>query len=176
MYSHRLKHRKKNFISHRRFLPCNHHFRKQKKTFNDKQEFGSPPQILSGEEILSKIDALCNSQGKIKGNDGKFNVNTTNCWKKKSIFFYLKYRKYIHVRHNLDVMHIEKNVFESVNGILLNIPGKTNDGLNSCLYLVEIGLRCELAPRFKSKQTNLPSKCYMLSKMEKKVFCQSFSN
>ena len=100
-------------------------------------------------------------------------MNTTNCWKKKSIFFYLKYRKYIHVRHNLDVMHIEKNVCESVIGTLLHIPGKTKDGLNSCLYLVEIGLRCELTPRFKSKQ-NLPSTCYTLSKMENKFFCQSF--
>ncbi|RVW75383.1 hypothetical protein CK203_062331 [Vitis vinifera] len=61
-YSHRLKHGKKNsYIVHRRFLPCNHPFRKQKKAFNGEQEFGSTSQPLSGEEILRKIDVICNS-------------------------------------------------------------------------------------------------------------------
>ena len=78
------------------------------------------------------------------------NVKTTNCWKKKSIFFDLKYWKYLHVRHNLDVMHIEKNVCESIISTLLNIPGKTKDGLNSRLDLMEMVLRCELGSRFES--------------------------
>ncbi|RVX18397.1 hypothetical protein CK203_006331 [Vitis vinifera] len=108
-----------NLSGHRRFLPCNHPFRKQKKAFNGKQEFSSPPQPLSGEEILRKIDVISNSWGKNKNSRGKLNVNTTNCWKKKSIFFDLEYWKYLHVRHSLDVMHIEKNVCESIIGTLL---------------------------------------------------------
>ncbi|RVW62174.1 hypothetical protein CK203_062575 [Vitis vinifera] len=52
-----------------------------------------------------------------------------------------EYWKYLHVRHNLDVMHIEKNVCESIIGTLFNIPGKTKDGLNARLDLVEMGLR-----------------------------------
>ena len=55
----------------------------------------------------------------------KSNVTSTNCWKKKSTFFELEYWRYLYVRHNLDVMHIEKNVGESIIGTLLNIPGKT---------------------------------------------------
>ncbi|RVX18749.1 hypothetical protein CK203_006964 [Vitis vinifera] len=146
-FSHRLKHGKKNsYTGHKRFLPCNHPFRKQKKAFNGKQEFSSPPQPLSGEEILRTIDVISNSWGKNKNSRGKLNVNTTNCWKKKSIFFDLEYWKYLHVRHSLDVMHIEKNVCESIIGTLLNIPGKTKDGLNSRLDLLEMGLRCELGP------------------------------
>jgi hypothetical protein len=31
------------------------------------------------------------------------------------------------IRHNLDVMHIEKNVCESIIGTLLNIDGKCKD-------------------------------------------------
>ena len=108
-------------------------------------------------------------------NRGKSEINNTNCWKKKSIFFDLEYWKYLHVRHNLDVMHIEKNVCESIIGTLLNIAGKTKDGLNSRLDLVEMGLRSELAPRFESKRTYLPPACYTLSTMEKKVFCQTLS-
>ncbi|RVW32350.1 hypothetical protein CK203_087511 [Vitis vinifera] len=146
-FSHRLKHGKKNsYTGHRRFLLCNHPFRKQNKAFNGKQEFSSPPQPLSGEEILRKIDVISNSWGKNKNSRGKLNVNTTNCWKKKSIFFDLEYWKYLHVRHSLDAMHIEKNVCESIIGTLLNIPGKTKDGLNSRLDLLEMGLRCELGP------------------------------
>ena len=66
-------------------------------------------------------------------------MNTTNYWKKKSTLFDLEYWKYLHVRHNLDVMHIEKNDYESIISTLLNILGKTNDGLNSCLDLLEMG-------------------------------------
>ncbi|XP_077252318.1 uncharacterized protein LOC143891659 [Tasmannia lanceolata] len=42
-------------------------------------------------------------------------------WKKKSIFFSLPYWESLLLRHNLDVMHIEKNVCDSVIGTLLNI-------------------------------------------------------
>ena len=60
-YSHRLKHGKMNsYTGHRRFLSCNHPFRKQKKAFNGEHEFGSASQPLSGEEILRKIDVICN--------------------------------------------------------------------------------------------------------------------
>ena len=34
-------------------------------------------------------------------------------------------------------------------------------------------LRCELGPRFESNRTYFPPACYTLSKMEKKVFCQT---
>ncbi|RVX22951.1 hypothetical protein CK203_008266 [Vitis vinifera] len=158
-----------------RFLPCNHPFRKHRKTFNGEQEFRLPPQPLSGEEILLKMNAICNSWGKKRGRHEKSNVTYTNCWKKKSIFFELEYWRYLHVRHNLDVMHIEKNVCESIIGTLLNIPGKTKDGLNSRLDLMDMGLRCELAPRFESNRTYLPPACYTLSRKEKKVFCQTLA-
>ena len=109
-------------------------------------------------------------------NRGKSEVNNTNCWKKKSISFDLENWKYLHVRHNLDVKHIEKNFCESIIGTLLNIAGKIKDGLNSRLDLVEMGLRSELAPRFESKRTYLPPACYTLSIMEKRVFSKQFHN
>ena len=60
---------------------------------------------------------------------------------KKSIFFDLSYWKNLYVRHNLDVMHTEKNVCESLIGTLLNMPGKTKDGENTRLDMVEMGIR-----------------------------------
>ena len=74
--------------------------------------------------------------GKKKITRGKLNVKTRNCWKKKFIFFNPEYWRYLHVCHNLDVMHIEKNVCENIINALLNIPGKTKDGLNSHLELM----------------------------------------
>ena len=91
-YSHRLKHGKNNsFIGHRRFLSFNHHFRKQKMSFKGEHEFRLPPQPFSGEEILLKINSICNSLGKKRVRHNKSNMPSTNCWKKKSIFFELEY-------------------------------------------------------------------------------------
>ena len=40
---------------------------------------------------------------------------------------------------------------------------------------MDMGLRCELAPRFESNQTYLSSTCYSLSRREKKVFGQTLA-
>ena len=39
------------------------------------------------------------------------------------------------LRHNLDVMHIEKNICDSIVGTLLSIDGKSKDNFNSRLDL-----------------------------------------
>ena len=48
-------------------------------------------------------------------------------WTKKSIFLELPYWKTLKLCHNLDVMHIEKNVCDNVVGTLMDIDGKTKD-------------------------------------------------
>ena len=87
--SHWLKHGNKNsYTGHRRFLPCNHPFRKQKKAFNGEQEFRLPPKELTGDEIFTKVDMIHNSWGKKKKvKQCESFANPTSCWKKKSIFF-----------------------------------------------------------------------------------------
>ena len=42
------------------------------------------------------------------------------------------------IRHNLDVMHIEKNVFENIFNTVMNVDGKTQDNAKSRLDLMEI--------------------------------------
>ena len=81
----------RTYIGHRRFLPCNHPFRKQKKAFNGEQEFRLPPKELTGDEIFRKVDTMHNSWGKKKVKQCQSFVNPTSCWKKKSIFFELEY-------------------------------------------------------------------------------------
>ena len=58
-----------------------------------------------------------------------------------SILFDLPYWCDLDVRHCIDVMHVEKNVCDSVIGTLLNIQGKTKDGLNIRQDLADIVIR-----------------------------------
>jgi len=64
----------------------------------------------------------------------------TNIWKKKSIFFDLLNWLRLEVRHCIDVMHVKKNVCDSLIGTLLNINEKMKDGLNARLDLIEMNI------------------------------------
>lgn len=59
--------------------------------------------------------------------------------------FELLYYKSPNLRHNLDVMDIEKNVYESVVRKSFNIPGKTKDDLNDNKYEVRMGLWTQIS-------------------------------
>ncbi|KAA0065885.1 hypothetical protein E6C27_scaffold538G00590 [Cucumis melo var. makuwa] len=74
-----------------------------------------------------------------------------------------------------NVMHIEKNVCANLIGTLLDIPGKTKDGVKSRLDLVELNIRSELAPQVGEKKIFLPPTCYTLSRAEKLSFCKTLS-
>jgi len=56
---------------------------------------------------------------------------STHNWYKQSIFWQLPYWKDLLLWHNLDVMHIKKNVFDNFMNTLLNVLGKTKDSLKS---------------------------------------------
>ena len=96
----------------------------------------------------------------------------TNIWKKKSIFFDLPYWSRLKVKHCIDLMHVKKNVCYSLISTLLNINGKTKDGINARLDLIEMNIRDELAPIEMGKRTYLPPTCYTMSKDEKISFYQ----
>ena len=68
-------------------------------------------------------------------------------------------------------MHVEKNVCDSVIGMLLKIQGKTKDGLNTRQDLVEVGIRSSLHPRSDGKNIYLPPTCHTFPKKEKINFC-----
>ncbi|GJV82227.1 uncharacterized protein Tco_1518097 [Tanacetum coccineum] len=130
--------RKMVYMEHRRSLRKNHPYRKRKKLFDGNNELGVLRQPLDGEAVLSRVRDVNNVFGKRK------RTTSANIWK-KSLFFYLPYWKHLQVRHCLDVMHIEKNVCDSLIGLLLNILGKAKDGINVRKDMVEMGIRLELA-------------------------------
>ena len=46
--------------------------------------------------------------------------------------------------HNLDIMHIEKNLVDNIIGTLLNLDGKTKDNLKARQDLKDMGIRSKL--------------------------------
>ena len=67
------------------------------------------------------------------------------------------------MRHNLDVMHIEKNICESIIGTLLNVKGKSKDGLKSRMDLEDMKIRNELYPAMRGTLFYLPAAPHTLT-------------
>jgi hypothetical protein len=65
-------------------------------------------------------------------------------WKKQSIFWQLPYWKDLDVYHSINVMHIEKNVCESLLGTLFNTDEKTRIHGHAWANLKKMGIRIEL--------------------------------
>jgi len=103
-------------------LKRNHLYRRLKKVFNGCQEDKIAPPPLTGDEVYNRVSDVEVTYGKIVKHSGVKNI-----WKKKSIFFELSYWSKLDVRHCIDLMHVEKNVCDSIIAILLNIKGKTKD-------------------------------------------------
>ena len=94
-------------------------------------------------------------------------------WKNKSIFFTLSYLEHHVLRHNLDVMHIEKNVVDNIIGTLLNLDGKTKDNLKARQDLKDMGIRSELhLEKVGNDQTRMPHACYHMNASENDGFLQ----
>ncbi|XP_056691750.1 uncharacterized protein [Spinacia oleracea] len=70
--------------------------------------------------------------------------------------------------HCLDVMHIEKNICDSLVGTLLNVPGKSKDGVSPRDDLMDLGIRKELHVVERNTTEYLPPAAYTLSQREKK--------
>ncbi|XP_056688370.1 uncharacterized protein [Spinacia oleracea] len=153
------------------FLPRNHPYRRIRKAFNGEPEHRSPPKPLTGKQVYERVkDINC-----VFGKPYK-SLGDKLCYKKRSAFWILPYWEHLSVRHCIDVMHVEKNVFDSLIGTLLNMPGKTKDGEKARNDMVKMGIRLELKPTKKGKRYYLPPACYTLSKKEKKVLCESLHN
>jgi len=114
-------------------------------------ETGQAPERWDGHYVYNMVKNIKVAYGK-KKKDGKINKRDMPPidgvpFKKMSIFFkYLPYWPEMVMRHSINGMHIKKNVFESVIGILMDIKAKTKDGLKSWEDLVRLESRLELHP------------------------------
>ncbi|KAL0349854.1 UNVERIFIED_CONTAM: hypothetical protein Sradi_4134600 [Sesamum radiatum] len=87
-------------------------------------------------------------------------------WVKKSISLELEYWSMHLIRHNLDVMHIEKTVFDNISNTVIVIKKKMKDNLSAWRDLKII---CTLELEW----TNVMSKAvYTLTKKQKRKICE----
>ncbi|XP_027351197.1 uncharacterized protein LOC113862307 [Abrus precatorius] len=119
----RLPHsRKWCFMGHPRFLNEGHKFRLARRRFDGNIENRNPPVAITSASIWQQVQMINVVFGKdldVEGRAKKMHrVSGTQAepsqWRKRSIFFELPYWVNNLLRHNLDVMHIEKNVCDNI--------------------------------------------------------------
>ena len=173
------------YMRHRRFLSKRHRYRKTKmdKYFDNNDELHStaPSGHNEGKRVFRIVSNLKFTFGK-RTKDGKprkdIKPTPGDTFKKKSIFFeYLSYWPELEVRHAIDGMHVQKNVFESLVGTLLDIPRKTKEGLSSRKDMVQLGIKEELHPVLQDNgKYHLPAASYNLNDDEKHALCVWLKN
>ncbi|GKD34332.1 uncharacterized protein Tco_1249841, partial [Tanacetum coccineum] len=165
------------YAGHRRYLPKNHRWRKDK-NFNGMDDTTDPPKTFNSANIL---DQLARLPQKILGKYPDFglidakrkrDLKVELNWSKRSIFYELEYWSDIQLKHNLDVMHIEKNISESFMGTLL-MNDKSKDTLKARKDFKKLGIRKELWLADNGKgQLLKPHPQYSFTNEDRHHFCQ----
>jgi hypothetical protein len=145
-----------------------------KHQFNGNTKKSHPPPHLTGHEVYEMVKnvhvILSKQKRTVKNNE------EDDMWKKQSIFWEVPYGKDLDIHHSIEVMHVKKNVCESLVGTLLNTNGKTRDHGHAHADLMKTGIMQELWLDDFVKGTELPTSCITLSKNEKKEFCEFLKN
>jgi hypothetical protein len=144
-----------------------------KDQFNGNTEKRRPPPHLTGHEVYKMVMDVHIVLGKQK-RTGKFIEEDDMC-KKQSIFLELPYWKDLDVYNSIDVMHIKKNMCESLLETLLNTDEKTRDHEHAQVDLKKMRIKPELWLDDLVKGMELPTSCTTLSKHEKE-FCGFLKN
>src|SRR6266540_6392553 len=181
------------YMRSRRFLPPSHRYHKMRKEFDGIEEKGRAPKHLDGKlvfELVKNIKVVFGKKvPKAKENTKKRKKTIESVdqtketggheedatgFKKLSIFFkYLPYWKDLDIHHVIDVMHVKKNVCDSILGILLDIKGKMKEGIKSCKDFVDLNIRHELHSEERANGKHyLPAASYNLTTDEKKAICK----
>lgn len=132
------------YLGGRMFLDLDHKYRYDEKSFDNTKEFRPAPIPPSGSEVLEQLKNIVFTLGKTTKDEISGVVKKHV--KKESRLFDLPYWKDNLLRHNLDVMHIEKNVCDNIINTLLNVPKKSKDNLKARRTLEEIWVRIHLWP------------------------------
>ncbi|XP_071728502.1 uncharacterized protein [Rutidosis leptorrhynchoides] len=168
------------FVSHRPNLELNHPYRESLE-FNGKVDHTSKPRKFKVADIENQLTDLLpvGNPGKNHTNVGEKRKRPPKCrhnWTKISIFRELEYWKYLSLQHNLDVMHIEKNVLEATLGTLL-MNDKSKDTHNARVDLEKLEIRKDLwlKPKTKGKKDGQffkPLSKYSLTPEDRVSFCK----
>ncbi|CAB77951.1 putative transposon protein [Arabidopsis thaliana] len=128
------------FDCHRRFLPHGHPSRRNKKDFLKGRDSSSeyPPKSLTGEQVYYERLASVNpTKTKDVGGNGHEKkmpgYGKEHNWHKESILWELSYWNDLNLRHNIDVMHTEKNFLDDIMNTLMSVKDKSKDNIMSRL-------------------------------------------
>jgi hypothetical protein len=123
-------HKYSAFDTNRRFLKRRHRFREDKKNFTKGKFVREEKKIptFDGAAVDAELRALVPAAGNGPGFQG---YGVTHNWTHVAGLTQLEYYKDLELPHNIDVMHTEKNVAESLFHTILNIPGKSKDNVKA---------------------------------------------
>ncbi|GFZ06764.1 DEAD-box protein abstrakt [Actinidia rufa] len=131
------------YINHRCYLPENHPEWRKRVAYNGKQEKRKRSLELPVGKIQEQLNNITGvTLGKYPANK-KRPCHKPN-WTKLSILYELPYFRDKKFRHNIDVMHGEKNFSENLIGTMLGIDGKNKDTDKARKDLEDKGIRKEL--------------------------------
>ncbi|XP_010476476.1 PREDICTED: uncharacterized protein LOC104755719 [Camelina sativa] len=139
------------FDCHWRFLPHDHPLRRNKKDFlkgkDALREY--PPQSLTGEQVYyERLAEVKPPKTKDVGGNGHekktAGYGKQHNWHKLSILWELPYWRDLNLRHNIDVMHTEKNVLDNIMYTLMSVKGKSKDNIMSRLDIQKFCSRPQL--------------------------------
>ncbi|XP_021760363.1 uncharacterized protein LOC110725186 [Chenopodium quinoa] len=164
------------YTGYRKWLPIDHPYCSQANLFDGKEEYGIASIRTSGTEVLKQQEGVKYVYRKTKKVLKKRGKKATNeldddcdpngdliLWKKKSTFFELEYWEHNPLRHNLVVMHIEKNVSDILLGTLLDMDNSRDDE-SSREALKNLNIKPHLC------QGYIPPAAYTMSNEEKERF------
>lgn len=156
------------FDCHRKFLPQRHAFRHDRKQFRKGHtEKADPPLVPTGQQIWNQVCSLPTVYDGVPHGSRHYRkpvgFGVTHNWVKRSIFWELPYWHTLLIRHNLDVMHIEKNVFDNLFHTIMDTL-KSKDNIKARKNIEEYCNRPELHIREERNKTFKPKASYTLNK------------
>ncbi|XP_021716595.1 uncharacterized protein LOC110684442 [Chenopodium quinoa] len=160
------------FDCHRQFLSTNHPFRNSRTAFcRNKVEKGAPPHIMLGEELWECVKDLPKATYRLESLQRL--KKEKKGWFKQSILWELPYWKHLLVRHNLDVMHIEKNFFDQLFHTVMAVKKQTCDAPSARNDIAKYCKRPQLHLQQDDRGKELlPMTPFALDKAQRKVLCE----
>ncbi|WVZ93358.1 hypothetical protein U9M48_039345 [Paspalum notatum var. saurae] len=123
------------FDCHRCWLPSDHIFRGEKDSFRkDTVCYEGPPKMLSAQKILDQLASLKLNEEKTTYEG----LGKEHNWTHISGIWDLPYAKALKLPHNIDVMHQERNVAESIISTCMDFSDKTKDNVKARKDLAKI--------------------------------------
>src|SRR5262249_28861100 len=163
-----------HYMGHRRFLPQRHRWRRDSTSFDGTMETRPQPRDFTGVAIMHQLSQYEHVIfGKMQERLGRRRNDDGTNWCKKSLLFQLPYWEELRIRHNLDVMHIEKNICDNLVGTIFGLKGKSKDTDKARLTLQEMGIRPELHLQERGGRFFKPPAAYTLSTRQSREVCNS---